>query len=507
MKNIKRFNDQYLKCIVTNYKSTMQLLKDSGSLIVYQPLNEDLNYLYLGNELIASGYGVSTIQRRDKLSYIADHYDDDYAYHTTYIDFSFAYTTYVGDYILSYFDNYIRKDGSVTLTTIEYHNDATDMDEEAPLKDIIFTGPDAQYDDIDVTTVSYINTDYGNYKINDTNDITYLPIGANIESIVTYIDAAQHDSGGIASIKYDYTYFTNINHSTLTNTFIPGTAIDNAYYKIRIEHIYDDINGKYYVAQEGLNDVITNITMAINGSRQKKYYPLLEEKGIHVHSDANIIKDHEIQLKDICVYGKHTMFYHFGTYQDDVTTLPRLTYNIFMEGLNRGRLFVDNTVTFEIPANTKYLYMIVPVGYRITELEFLSYGDYRTYNWTGSLLRAPYDENKNTIDETEQHIQHMFIGEYINYPYDAYRIQFTEGTVKDGKVIVRLQRTNENMPEIISEIPKTTKKSEFILTNHEYVMSEKYTSQYWVDANIFPIDNELDNYLARASYNAAIYDD
>ena len=497
MKNIKRFNDQYLKCIVTNYKSTMQLLKDSGSLIVYQPLNEDVNYLYLGNELIASGYGVSTIQRRDKLSYIADHYDDDYAYHTRYIDFSFAYTTYVGDYILSYFDNYIQKDGSVSFTTIEYHNDATDTYEEASLKDIIFTGPDAQYNDIDVSTVSYINTDYGDYKINNNDNVTYLPIGVNINSVVTYIDATQNDSGGIANIKYDYTYFTNINKSVLTNTFIPGTVIDNAYYKIRIEHIYDNINGKYYVSQEGINDVITDITMAINGSRQKKYYPFLEEKGIHVYSDANIIKDHNIHLNDVKVYGKHTMFYHFSKENTQLYS----NYNVFMNGPNSGRLFIDDTVTFEIPGDAKYLHMIVPVDYRITEIEFLSYDDYRTYNWTGSLLYAPYSTNKNDNDELQQH---MLIGEYINYPYDAYRIRFTDGVIHDGKVILRIQHLKKETP-ITLKIRQTSDTSKFSLSNYEYLASEKYTPQYWINASIFPVDNDLDKYIDKISYNAAAY--
>ena len=73
-KDINKFDGQYLKCIVSNYTSSKNLLANSGSLIVIQPkygkLNDlDLeeayangtihrNYVYLGDEFLASGFGL-----------------------------------------------------------------------------------------------------------------------------------------------------------------------------------------------------------------------------------------------------------------------------------------------------------------------------------------------------------------------------------------------------------------------------------------------------------------
>ena len=73
MNDITKFNDKYLKCVVTKYKSTTSdnALGNSGSLIIYQPASGNSinrNYIYLGSEFVASGYGFSTeaVQRKAK---------------------------------------------------------------------------------------------------------------------------------------------------------------------------------------------------------------------------------------------------------------------------------------------------------------------------------------------------------------------------------------------------------------------------------------------------------
>ena len=87
--DINKFDGKYLKCIVSKYPSVIKFLANSGSMIVLQPQNEMINqdiketnnngeyyvetksgenqqrnYIYLGNEFLASGYGFSTIQYR-----------------------------------------------------------------------------------------------------------------------------------------------------------------------------------------------------------------------------------------------------------------------------------------------------------------------------------------------------------------------------------------------------------------------------------------------------------
>ena len=96
MNDISKFNNQYLKCIVTKYDSTVNAvngyLANSGALIVYHPESEtdtyttiingeeintkyNRNYVYLGNEFLASGYGFLCKDMRDDAEKIVKNYD------------------------------------------------------------------------------------------------------------------------------------------------------------------------------------------------------------------------------------------------------------------------------------------------------------------------------------------------------------------------------------------------------------------------------------------------
>ena len=93
MNNISKFNGQYLKCIVSNYTSSKNYLGNSGSLIVIQPKSGRLNdiewetkhkngdisrnYVYLGNEFLASGFGFGSQYILEKAEAIINLYDDD----------------------------------------------------------------------------------------------------------------------------------------------------------------------------------------------------------------------------------------------------------------------------------------------------------------------------------------------------------------------------------------------------------------------------------------------
>ena len=80
MNDINKFNDQYLKCIITKYSSAINgTLANSGALIVYHPKSEQTinkNYLYLGNEFLASGWGFLCKDMRDKAEHIVKTYAD-----------------------------------------------------------------------------------------------------------------------------------------------------------------------------------------------------------------------------------------------------------------------------------------------------------------------------------------------------------------------------------------------------------------------------------------------
>ena len=98
--DINRFDGKYLKCVVSKYPSVLKFLANSGSMIVLQPQNELINqdivetisngkyqiniknseskqrnYIYLGDEFLASGYGFTTIQYRNTGERIIKTYD------------------------------------------------------------------------------------------------------------------------------------------------------------------------------------------------------------------------------------------------------------------------------------------------------------------------------------------------------------------------------------------------------------------------------------------------
>lgn len=480
---ITRYDGQYLKCVVTQYKATINVLKKSGTLIVYQPQNENVNYLYLGDELLASGFGVSTIEKRDILEDVADRYYDDYSYLTTYIDLSFAYTSSEVDDLYAYLNNYIRKDGSVNMTTIDYWDDKYMTYKTANLRDIIFTGPEAEYDDAKLENQKSIIYTINDVLYSSNDEITYMPIGCGISYITKNIEISKNDSGGVDMIDVNISYYDAHHNMSYKHSMqnIAGRLLDNGLYNIRYTNRYDNRNYEYYVANEGINDVISNINLAISQTEDKKYYPDLAEKDIYVYSESNLIKNHSLSIPGIKIWGLHSIFYNYGI--DSIENVNLYSSNF----IDQNRIMIDSDIlTFDIPKDQKYLNILVPSHYIITKLEFLDYSTYKTYNWTGSLLCALYKDNNNL----------MKIGKYMESPYDIYRIVFSNGITNNGKIILHINK-------ISNEYTITTNDSiisdrTLVIENNYVLTDEDYNSMYWIDCK-----THTDEYITRATTNGA----
>ena len=76
---LSRFNGEYLKCIVTTHSGMIEALKNKGALIIYQTKENDKlrNYIYLGNEFLASGYGFKSKDELTIAEYIVKSYEKD----------------------------------------------------------------------------------------------------------------------------------------------------------------------------------------------------------------------------------------------------------------------------------------------------------------------------------------------------------------------------------------------------------------------------------------------
>ena len=481
---ITRYDGQYLKCVVTQYKATMNVLKNSGTLIVYQPQNENVNYLYLGNELLASGFGVSTIQKRDVLEDVADRYYDDYAYLTTYIDLSFAYTAYEVDELYAYLNNFIRVDGSVNLTKIVYWDDKYNTYKTANLRDIIFTGPEAEYKDANLESQKSIIYSINDVLYESNDEITYMPIGCGISYVTKEINIEKNDSGGVNKINVDLTYYNSTHEkcSRSTSQNISNFILDNGIYNIKYTNRYDNRNYEYFVAQEGLNDVIDEITLNITKTDDKKYYPELAKKDIYVYSETNLIQNHLLNIPGIKIWGLHSIFYDYGTSDNlNVTTINSSTFTD-----NHREMIHGDIVTFEVEAQQNYIDILVPSNHIITKMEFLDNETYKTYNWTGSLLCALYKDNENL----------MKLGKYMEMPYDVYRIVFSKGITNNGRVILHMTRLSEEYDiEIQDNILADRSLS---LARNLILTDEDYNSMYWIDCAV-----HTDEYIERASKNGA----
>ena len=76
---LSRFNGEYLKCIVTTHSGMIEALKNKGALIIYQTKENNTlrNYVYLGNEFLASGYGFKSKDELTTAEYIVKSYEKD----------------------------------------------------------------------------------------------------------------------------------------------------------------------------------------------------------------------------------------------------------------------------------------------------------------------------------------------------------------------------------------------------------------------------------------------
>lgn len=76
-----KIDGEYVKLYVTTNQTLPKLLKNTGSLIVYHKETDD-NYLYLGNELIAGGWGFSSQNNKEFAEQKLDEWDNFYNFTT-----------------------------------------------------------------------------------------------------------------------------------------------------------------------------------------------------------------------------------------------------------------------------------------------------------------------------------------------------------------------------------------------------------------------------------------
>lgn len=533
--NINRFNGQYLKCVVTNYESTMTILKNSGTLIVHRPLDEDYNYLYLGNEFLSSGYGQKDIETRDKLTYLANTYTDTFSYFNNAYSYSLNYIEEDYNAILNKLNEYVKIDGGdITNTMLTYPPEGTNSYKTS---DIVLEGPEAEYKDLSVETVDkYVNS-------SQYSDGMVMPVGDQILKVEMLLNGSRNDSGGVLGVSFNYNHNSSVIDPAIytgKNVKVYSSNATNAAdtFNIRCSLLYD--KNMFYFIQEGDNKIVNKVAIDVAKTPKNRYknYPKLEKKDIKITSDFNAIEQHTIGLSGINIIGKHTvsLITSQATHDDryNTVTFPSLVdieteendlkpSNYYINNINNKyfnrvkRQFVDDDIYFDIEVDTYLISFVIPNKWKAYEVYFIENSTGIIHNWTGAVhvdYSEPFGPNGNA------NINMVQIGKSRYVKCDRYTIIMSDGVQQAGKLYIRTYDTNpeEQQEVVVNNTIEDTFTYDTALKSYDLLYNENFTSIYWLTYNMLGKSvsesgnlNELEanrnimikKLLKRSAYNAA----
>ena len=498
-KDINKFDGQYLKCIVSNYTSSKNLLANSGSLIVIQPkygkLNDlDLeeayangtihrNYVYLGDEFLASGFGFPTEKILNKAERIVKSYDEDItALKNRDIELNNKIDTEV-ERLYNELNNYVKIHGGHiedTIVTLNGYN--------IPTRDIILYGEEAKYTNMQVKNVEvFINE-------NETRDnVVFMPIGSKLKNITVNLELAKNDSGGIKDLqvlhKFDDDEYegTKVLYDLDTDIILDE---DYAIYKV----IYSKVINDGIVIDEYKRNVLKRFYINVKGTpiSAYKYYPLLYKKyNAKIISSGNAITDNVIDVgKTISIrpqyyvkYSENGLLIDNQNPNNDLFTqhIPLNSFNNYDE--TNIRFEVNNLMN-----NNGKICVAVPSNFSVNKI-YMVRNNEELYNWTGavSIIRNRQMTCVDTDPNDKYYIDYDIYcitaknGFYENESYDSYQLEMNI-IYKYVKMVN--PRTNdidfdydENKP---TNIPDTNKLS-LSINNVDTLNDEEFNNLYWIN--------------------------
>lgn len=493
--NIQRFNGQYLKCIVSNYTSTKNYLGNSGSLIVIQPKNGKLNdtewendykngnihknYVYLGNEFLASGFGFGSQYILEKAEEIVKKYDDDIAAlkeADRLLDNKID--TKIQE-VYNELNKYVKTNGGHIENTVVNINGY-----DITTKDVILYGEEAKYKNLEINNVDIsIN---GN-KLNDSTVL--MPIGSILKNINVDIEISKNDSGGISNLEV-------LHHLDEDENIYEGTKIkydldteitideDYSIYKIFYSKRLDDT----YVIDSYKNEVLKSIYVYVKATpvTAYKFYPgILRKFGVKIISSGNAITENIINLnKKVNIRPQYYVKYSDNGILDDI-------YFDKYKPLNSFEDYDRTTIIFDINRNSNLngmIYVAVPSNFSVSKI-FVLNNHCEKYNWTGAVgiirrrkMKCVYTDESNPY--------------YINY--DIYCLKATKGFHENSsielEIIYNYTKDNETIDGEYNNIPtQNVNNSDKILNtiNNDTINDEEFNNLYWINYSSSPLDKNV----------------
>ena len=504
MNDIYNFNNQYLKCIVTKYKSTIdgsnKFMANSGALIIYHPDNEQStyndkeysrNYIYLGGEFLASGYGFLCEDMRNDAEKIVKNYDDTINAIYDKINEEAAQRKQGDENIINDLQNYVKINGGfIDNTNLNINGKVIKT------RDIILYGEEAKYTNLEVKNVSLkIVSDNGNeYFIMKDNKI-YVPLGILIKYVEISIEYDIHDSGGIDYLEVYHKYLTSsvnlnsVNQNDIETVVIKYDQDNNGNAKegiIKYKKIFGT-NEQLYVTNV-INDFIEGFKIYVKETPVEKYksYPRIKKYlDIDIKSTGNIITKNYIELlKNISIVPLYNIHYTFGndTSKDNISipldTLENKPDKVQLLTNINNEIQINIT---NIDKTRTSLCIAIPSIYKLTKLYAINDENER-FDWTGSIFVS---KSNNIIT-----YKNSTGSSYATY-YDLYEVINTKSFSKCNKIIINVALIeNEVTYNDINVITNNRLTPPMVFGNT--INDEDFNNLYWVSFNN---DNTLYNVI------------
>ena len=382
MSNITALNAKPLKCILTNNKRSISLLSDTGSLIVYQPYqDEEYRELYLANKFLAGGYGAKSINEKNNLSYLSNSYLNIFAS----LDDK---DNYLNDLIVNSY-NALKRDKIDTVNGISSYTLTSFDDDEnrlVYLKDLakIYTNL-PEYKNLEIKSVDYKLSVYWQGSIKTYNNEFNLPKGSKITAIEITIKGNTKNSGGINQISIKPTD-ENQDSIIITKNNITEkvTFKRDGNFECKIKINYEE--NKYILIKEGKNKIFDSFVLTVAPTPEDEYLSIYNDgeiiniydsAGNPIDQNVNIIrgsiKENDIILDNLVINGCNWFGYSFNQ-EPEVSSNVQITQKIltYKEITADNYLITEGKNIIEIkPRKVNRISIFIPVGYRLLNANYI----------------------------------------------------------------------------------------------------------------------------------------
>ena len=446
--DLSRFNEKYLKCIVTKRPSTMRVLKDHGAIIVYQ--NSGYNFLYLGDEFIASGYGFKTQEELNSAVEIINKYASDNESINNKLEELEEALNNITQNVQDMLDDY---------KPIIYVKDKNGT--EALLNELFFHGKTAEYKDFEITSISKTIT-YNNNKtitIPADQNVIDFPLGTIIRKVSYTLHCELNDCGGIDHI---YTSFYKNSEDS-----VEGNVQTNEINRVQWQNlskqksliISHEFTDPFIVDMNTDVKLINNVRIDIAETTKEQYKPypeleLTEGESFEIYSLENIIRKHSLYIDPLWIHPTLSIRYYLETEAKDINYIKKnIIENRTATDPNKGEIEIKNLAKGDVNdlyidierLNIKKIHIFVPVSCTMHAMHYIT--EHSDYNWSGAVGVLTHLSNMRPI--TLFYNRCDFSGEekLIYIQYNMYQLQIspeTDTMLTDfGKLHLRLFMLND----------------------------------------------------------------